>query len=574
MAKTYKRTLVTSALPYANGYVHLGHLAGAYLPADTYVRYLRLKGEEAVFICGSDEHGVPITLRADEEGKTPKDIIDRYHPANGAAFAKARVDFDFWGRTSDPLHAEVTQEIFKALDAGGHIVKRTMKQWYSEKKKQFLPDRYVEGTCPHCGYKTARGDQCDSCGRTYESLDLAPPIVSRLPGDGSAPVVKETSHWMLKLGDFQGALAQWLEKDCGHWRSNVLQGSQGWLTKGLRERSITRDTAWGVKIPVADPEAEGKRIYVWFDAPIGYITFTRQWAEKTGRNWRNHWQSPDSRIIHFIGKDNIPFHAIIFPAMMMGASEREARKYQLVETVVSNEYLNFGADKFSKSKGNMLRIDAFVDAFGSDALRYYMTAVAPESSDSQFTWEHFQAKVNNELANNLGNFAHRTLTFTQKYFAGRVPEGMEFEDADLAMLDGIVRARDAMDEALGGFRFKQALEELMRLSGEGNQYFDACAPWKTRKTDPAACGRAIHVCLQVVGAISVLGEPFMPDACARLRASLGEAAPKMDGGAWGRVGPDLVAAKAALGVPEVLIKKMDDAALEAGMAKVTAAPLA
>ena len=571
------RVLVTSALPYANGKVHLGHLAGAYLPADIYVRWRRLKGDDALFICGSDEHGVPITLTALKRGCTPQEVVDEFHKANGEAFAAAQVVFDIWGRTSAPEHHRVTQEFFTRLERAGHIDRRMTQQYYSEKSKMFLPDRYVEGTCPNpaCHNLNARGDQCDNCGRTYDVTELENPR-SALPGDDSTPVLKSTYHWFLKLDGFQKRMEDFVARHepgtAAPWRANSLRGAEGWLKSndrqghkvGLRPRAITRDTEWGVDIPTDDPEKKGKRLYVWFDAPIGYVTFTQQLFAQHGNPeaWKDYWQDPECPIVHFIGKDNIPFHCIIFPAMMAGANDcpwPEQRDYQLPTQVVANEFLNFGGEKGSKSKGNAVEIGAFVERFGAEALRYYITAIAPEENDSNFTWEDFARRYNGELADVLGNFVHRTLTFTHKYFEGRIPEG-----APPGEREGKLRAETqaALAESaadLDAFHFKAGLARLMDLARAGNKYFDEKAPWAQRKTDLNACGTTLRACIETVAALALGLRPYLPNSAARVLLYFGVTGEQgFRPGSAGLSPLEIARPGVRLATPEVLFKKIEE----------------
>ena len=557
LAAPPERALVTSALPYANGHAHIGHLAGAYLPADVYVRFLRAWGSDVAFICGSDEHGVPTTLTAEREKTTPQAVIDRYHSANDAAFKSARVDFDIYSRTTEPRHIDETHHFFRRLHEGGHITKRETEQQFCGTCGRFLPDRYVEGRCPHCDAEGARGDQCDACGHLIDALRLISPKCKIC---GTAPEVRKTTHWFLRLQDFSEPLREWLEGKAD-WRANVRNTALGWITEGLRERPITRDLSWGVRLPedvVPAEEAEGKVIYVWFDAPIGYLTFTKIWAEKKGEpdRWRDYWLDPATPIIHFIGKDNIPFHAITWPAMMMGARDDEF-PFQLPNAVVANEYLNFGAGKFSKSAGRVIRVSDFVREFGSDALRYYIAAVMPESSDSEFTWEDFRARYT-ELADVLGNFCHRGLSFAKKRFDGRFPEAADPAEADRALLEEVRGARDDVADELTRFRFRAALGRVMDLARAGNRHFDERKPWETRKTDPADCARAIAASLAVTRALAVLIGPFLPDAAESLAKSLGGAAPETGAGPWRSIGEGGLPFGARLGEPEVLFPKLDE----------------
>jgi methionyl-tRNA synthetase len=561
------KVLITSALPYANGRVHLGHLAGAYLPADIYARWRRLKGDDAVFICGSDEHGVPITLTAIKRGCTPTEVVDEFHVANGKAFESVDVRFDIWGRTSHPDHHKVTQEFFVRLVRANHIDRRESKQYYSEQSKMFLPDRYVEGTCPRCGYDKARGDQCDNCGGTYEVTELKDPRCA-LPNDNSAPVLKPTLHWFLKLDDFQARLekmvASHAEGQPDAWRANSSRGAEGWLKMGLRARCITRDTEWGVDIPTKDPERLGKRLYVWFDAPIGYVTFTQQLFEGRGQKevWQDYWQNPDCPIIHFIGKDNIPFHCITFPAMMMGFNDSaypDERQYQMPTQVVANEFLNFGGEKGSKSKGNAIEIQDFVDRFGSEALRYYITAISPEENDSNFTWQDFAHRYNGELADVLGNFIHRSLTFTHKYFDGKIPEGAAAGDAEGRLRADAEKALAECGGLLDQFKFRAAQARLIELARAGNRYFDEKAPWSQRKTDLNACGTTLRVCIETVATLGLGLRPFLPRSAERILVTLG--VPEGEVAANGSSGRDpksIAKPGTALAKPEVLFKKIED----------------
>ncbi|MCK6473493.1 MAG: methionine--tRNA ligase [Planctomycetes bacterium] len=566
------KILVTAALPYANGRVHLGHLAGAYLPADVYVRWRRLKGDDVVFVCGSDEHGVPITLNAIKRGCSPQEVVDEYHPANGAAFAAAGVQFDIWSRTSSPEHHALSQQFFTRLHEQGFIDKREIQQLYSEQSKMFLPDRYVEGTCPRCGNTDARGDQCDACGGTYEVTELKNPRCA-LPGDTSKPVLKSTAHWFLLLDKFQKPLEAYVaahgESSAAPWRLNSLRGSEGWLKMGLRARCITRDTEWGVQIPLGNEDVSGKRLYVWFDAPIGYVTFTQQLFAQRGNpgGWKDYWQNPDCPIYNFIGKDNIPFHCITWPAMQLGANGKVPpgeRPYSLATNVVANEFLNFGADKFSKSKGNLIEIGWFVERFGAEALRYYLTAIAPEDNDSTFTWSDFAHRYNGELADVWGNFVHRTLTFTHKYFEGMVPEGAPAGETEAKLRAEVAAARAESAASLDGFRFKAALGRVLDAARAGNRYFDERAPWKQRKDDLAACGTTIRVCLETVAGLALALRPFLPDSSAKILGAFG-----LDGAAAHKAGSAnqdaaaLVKPGTALAQPEVPFKKIEEKDLPA-----------
>ena len=559
--KQFARTLVTSALPYANGHIHLGHIAGAYLPADVYVRYLRLRGRKVLYIGGSDEYGVPITLTALKEGITPQDVIDRYHAANAEAFRRLGISYDLYGRTSWPLHVDTTQRFFTTLDRGGHIHEQEMELWFSPQLGKFLPDRYVKGTCPKCGYADANGDECEACGAQYSAKDLVNPRAN-VPGDTSTPELRKSKHWFLNLPDFTERLKAWLENH-PEWRANVKGIAQGWVGD-LRPRCITRDTDWGVPIPVDDPGAADKRIYVWFDAPIGYITNTRQWALDAGLGddgWKPWWQDESTRLVHFIGKDNVPFHAVIFPAMLMGQGD-----YILADHVVGNEYLNIfnrrtgQSEKGSKSRGNMITVRWALEQFPADALRYYLCAIAPESKDSDFDWDDFMNRYNGELCDVVGNFVHRSLTMTVKNFDGKVPEAGELLAEDAAMLDAIGEHAGLVAESLGEFRFRQAVERLIELGRRANVYFDAMQPWVTRKTDMTRTGTTLHVCCQVVRGLCVLMAPFLPEGARTLagilNVSLPENGPEGGGDGWDQA-IERLAAGSPLNTPVVLFPKLD-----------------
>lgn len=563
-AGRFQRTLVTSALPYANGHIHLGHIAGAYLPADIYIRFLRLKGWPVLYICGSDEFGVPITLTALKEGVSPREVVDRYHFANEEAFRRLGIAFDIFGRTTWPLHVDSTQDFFRRLDAAGHIEKQDMELWYSEQSAKFLPDRYVKGTCPKCGYRDASGDECEQCGAQYAAHDLIEPRVN-IPGDTSTPVLRRSTHWFLRLQDFSKPLKEWLNSHT-EWRANVRGIALSWV-EDLRSRCITRDTDWGVPIPIDDPIAEGKRIYVWFDAPIGYITNTRQWginAKNDPRAWEVWWKDRTTRLVHFLAKDNVPFHTVIFPAMLMGVGD-----YILPDNVLGNEYLNVfnrqtgKAEKGSKSKGNMISVRWFLERFSRDALRYYLCAIMPETKDAAFDWDEFVNRYNGELCDVVGNFVHRSLTMTVKNFQGKVPEpaaagGLDAEDT--ALLESLPGLMDGIAESIENFRFRQASERLIDLGRRANVYFDAKAPWTTRKTDVARTGTTLYVCCQVVRALCTAMAPFVPDGAEKLAGTLGVqiAYSGPDGGPdrW-NAAKERLAPGSPIHPPEVLFPKLD-----------------
>jgi methionyl-tRNA synthetase len=559
--KKFQRTLVTSALPYANGHIHLGHIAGAYLPADVYVRYMRLRGEAVLYVGGSDEYGVPITLTALKEGITSQEVIDRYHHANKAAFERLGISYDIYGRTSWELHADTTQRFFTKLFEDGYIHQEDIELWYSEQSDRFLPDRYVRGTCPKCGYEEANGDECESCGAQYPPQDLVAPRAN-IPGDNSMPILKNSRHWFLDLPKFQGQLKEWLETH-PEWRANVKGIANSWVDD-LRSRCITRDTDWGVPIPLDVPEAQGKKIYVWFDAPIGYVTNTRQWGIDTHGDpeaWEGWWKQSDTRLLHFIGKDNIPFHAVIFPAMLLGQGD-----FIMADNVVGNEYLNIfnrqtgKSEKGSKSRGNMISVKWAVEQFDPDVLRYYLCANAPESKDADFDWDDFMTRYNGELCDVVGNFVHRCLTMTVKNFDGHIPHPGALDADDQAMLDAIPEGIDAMSESLDGFRFRQALERFIDLGRKANVYFDGKAPWTTRKTDMERTGTTLYVCCQIVHGLCHAMAPFMPGGAKKLAGILNIALP--EGGPSGgedvwSLGKAPIAAGLPLNNPEVLFPKLD-----------------
>jgi methionyl-tRNA synthetase len=544
--------LITSALPYANGAIHIGHLAGAYLPADVFTRYLRLRGHDVHFLSGSDEHGVPITIRADSEGTTPRDVIDRYHNYNEAAFRSAGIEFDIFGRTSWPEHVEATHEFFRALDAQGHIEKGELEQFYSPGKKQFLPDRYVEGTCPRCGADGARGDQCDACGATYEASELVNPK-SKLPGDTSTPELRKTTHWFLRLSDFEARLKDWLETQT-HWRPNVLGTALAWVRDGLRTRCITRDTTWGVSIPVDDADRAGKSLYVWFDAPIGYVTNSRVWAAQIGEpeRWKRYWQDDSCWLYHFIGKDNIPFHAVIFPAMLIGTGG-----YNLPYNVVSNEFLNFGPDKFSKSRGNVIEIDTMVREFGQSALRFYLTHRAPETADQPFTWEDFQKVVSTALVNDFGNAANRCISYAARQFDGKIPPKGDLTAVDREFLAEVDKVFADTAELFDLCKFRQASEGCLQIARAINRYVDEQAPWKAIKTDRDRAGTILWTAIQALQRQAVAAAPIIPQS-ARVLAGMIGAQELLLPGRWDDATTREVPGGADFGRVELLFVKLDD----------------
>ncbi len=543
-----KRTLVTSALPYANGPIHLGHLAGAYLPADFYVRYKRMREEDVVFICGSDEHGVPITIAADKEGVTPQAIVDRFHAKNKKTFEEFGISFDYFGRTSSAVHHETSQDFFRVLNDKGVFKKKSETQLYDEKAGMFLPDRYVKGTCPHCEYTEAFGDQCEKCGTSLSSSDLIEP---RSMVTGEKPVYKETEHWFLPLGDFQKRLQNWLE-EADDWKPNVMGQVKSWLTQGLGDRAVTRDLTWGVPVPVDG--SDGKVLYVWFDAPIGYISATKEWAELRGDPglWEKYWRDQDSDLIHFIGKDNIVFHCIMFPAVLMSYDG-----YVLPKNVPANEFLNLEGQKLSTSRGWAVWVDEYLKDFEPDLLRYVLGTGLPETKDADFSWKYFQDHVNGELADILGNFVFRTLSFTSRYFENRVPASGSLTNEDRAVLGEITRIKEEVENHYESFRFRDAIQKSMNLARAGNKYFTEMEPWHLRKKDMERCGAVINVCCQITAALSVLFEPIIPDACRKLRETL-----HIRSANWQDISEHTLEDGRSVIKGEILFNKIEDEAIE------------
>ena len=511
-----EKILVTSALPYANGPIHLGHLSGAYLPADIYVRYKRLCGADIVYICGSDEHGVPITITADKEKVSPQTIIDRYHSINKEAFEKVGMSFDIYSRTSLPIHHQTAQEFFKNFYDRKILKSKISMQFYDEQAKMFLPDRYVEGTCPKCGYEEARSDECEKCGALYEPSELKNP---RSKVSGSQPTLRETLHYYFPLGDYQARLEKYVEEmnlKYG-WKDNVLQYCKNWFKEGLKERAVTRDLDWGIKAPI-DHSNGTKVIYVWFEAVLGYISATKELSLKKGDKelWRNYWQDPDTKYIAFIGKDNIVFHTIIFPAMLMAWNDGNPDKYILPANVPANEFLNFEGKKFSKSRGWGIDLIDFLNLFPADPLRYTLASNMPETQDTNFYWKEFQYKNNSELADIFGNFVNRVFTFAEKHFNGTVPEIGALEEIDKKMIDDIIQGPIKISKHLEAFKFKDAIFEMMNLARAGNKYFNDNEPWKTIKFDKSRCSTTINLCLQTIYALAEVFYPVIPFTCEKL----------------------------------------------------------
>ena len=548
MDKNFKRTLVTCALPYANGPIHIGHLAGVYVPADIYVRYLRMRGREVLYVCGSDEHGVPITIKARQQGCTPQDIVDKYHGIIKDSFEGLGIHFDIYGRTSSEIHARNASAFFRKLYDDGKFITRESEQYYDPEAKTFLADRYIVGTCPKCGNEGAYGDQCEKCGSTLSPEELINP---RSKLSGAAPVKKKTTHWYLPLQDYEAWLREWILEGHQEWRSNVYGQVKSWLDGGLQPRAVTRDLDWGVPVPVEG--AEGKVLYVWFDAPIGYISNTQ---ELLPDSWEKWWKSPDTRLVHFIGKDNIVFHCIVFPAMLKAYGDG----YILPDNVPANEFLNLEGDKISTSRGWAVWAHEYLKDFPGkeDVLRYVLTANAPETKDNDFSWKDFQQRNNSELVAIFGNFVNRAMVLTHKYFDGKVPVCGRLEDIDKEVLAEIPQLKASMEKNIEGFKFREALKDAMGIARIGNKYISDTEPWKVAKTDLERTGTILNISLQICADLAIAFEPFTPFAAERLRTMLGSG---LDWEVLGR--PQVLPAGHQLGTPELLFAKIEDEAIQA-----------
>ena len=549
----FKRNLITTALTYANGPVHIGHLAGVYVPADIYVRYLRKKGEDVAFIGGSDEHGVPITIKAQKEGVTPQDIVDRYHKIIKDSFEELGISFDIYSRTSSKTHHELSSAFFKKLYDEGKFIEKTSMQFYDEKAGQFLADRYIVGKCPHCGNERAYGDQCEACGTSLNATDLIDPVSAIT---GNKPELKETKHWYLPLDQYEGWLKEWILEEHKEWKPNVYGQCKSWLDNGLQPRAVTRDLDWGVPVPIEG--AEGKVLYVWFDAPIGYISATKDLTPE----WEKYWKDPETRMIHFIGKDNIVFHCIIFPAMLKADGS-----YILPDNVPANEFLNLEGDKISTSRNWAVWLHEYLVEFPGkqDVLRYVLTANAPETKDNDFTWKDFQTRNNSELVAIYGNFINRTLVLTQKYFANRVPERGELTDYDKEVLAEIPQIVERVEKSLETFHFRDALKEAMNLARLGNKYLADTEPWKVIKTDEGRVKTILNICLQISANLSTLMEPFMPFSSQKLREFM-----NIDVIDWAKMGDGVIPAGHELGEAGLLFEKIEDATIQAQIDKLLA----
>ncbi|MFN2337088.1 MAG: methionine--tRNA ligase, partial [Bacteroidales bacterium] len=544
--KKYKRHLITSALPYANGPIHIGHLAGVYVPSDIYTRYLRMRGEDVISICGSDEHGVPITLKARKEGITPQEVVDRYHELNKKAFSDFGISFDIYSRTSNEIHYETASQFFRKLYDQGEFIEKTASQYYDEEAGCFLADRYITGICPHCSNENAYGDQCEKCGTSLSPTDLINP---RSTISGSAPVKRDTLHWYLPLDKYEPWLRKWILDEHTEWKSNVYGQCKSWLDQGLQPRAVSRDLDWGVPVPVEG--AEGKVLYVWFDAPIGYISATRELTP----DWEKYWKDPETRMIHFIGKDNIVFHCIIFPAMLKAEGS-----YILPDNVPANEFLNLESDKISTSRNWAVWLQEYLIDFPGkqDSLRYALCASAPETKDNDFTWKEFQARNNNELVAILGNFVNRTLVLTNNYYKGEVPPPGAMTEYDTATVASIMTCRENVESNLEAFRFRQALAEAMNLARLGNKYLADTEPWKVIKTDPERVKTIMYVSLQITANLAILLEPFLPFSMDKLRGWLGIA-----GLSWDAAGrSDLLLPGHTVSSGELMFSKVEDEEIE------------
>ena len=559
--KNPKRYTITAALPYTNGPVHIGHLAGVYIPADIYARYLRLNKKDVLFVCGSDEHGVPITLKAKKQGVTPQQIVDKYHALIKDAFERFGITFDNYSRTSANIHYKTASDFFKKLYEDGKFIEETSKQLYDEEAKQFLADRFVVGTCPKCGNEESYGDQCEKCGTSHNATDLINP---RSAITGNVPTLKETKHWYLPLNEYQDWLKEWiLVQHKNDWKTNVLGQVKSWIDDGLKPRAVTRDLDWGIPVPVKG--AEGKVLYVWFDAPIGYISASKEWAEKEGTNWEPYWKDENTKLVHFIGKDNIVFHCIIFPVMLKAEGS-----YILPDNVPANEFLNLEGDKISTSKNWAVWLHEYLEEFPGkqDVLRYVLTANAPETKDNDFTWKDFQARNNNELVAIFGNFINRVVVLTGKYYDGVVPEAVKFTETDSDTLKKLQAYPEIISRSVERYRFREALSEMMNLARLGNKYLADEEPWKQVKTNPERVQTIMYVALQIAAGLSVLSAPFLPFTSEKLKKMLR----LPDGKSWSDVteAKELLPAGHQIGKAELLFSKIEDTEIQKQLDKLEA----
>ncbi|HLA68611.1 MAG TPA: methionine--tRNA ligase [Bacteroidota bacterium] len=568
--KQHKRILVTAALPYANGYIHLGHLAGAYLPADIYVRYQRRKGRDVLFLCGSDEHGVAITVTAEKEKLSPKDVIDRYHPANRQAFEQFGMSFDVFSRTSIPAHHETAQEFFREFHKRSLLREKKELQLYCEHDRMFLADRYVEGTCPHCGSNQARGDQCENCGSWLNQTDLIDPKCRIC---GRTPVVRETTHLYFPLGEYQKRLEAYIAERNRRdgWKDNVLRYCDSWFKQGLEDRAVTRDLTWGVRVPVK--EFESKVIYVWFDAVLGYVTAAKEWARNIGQPdaWKGYWNNEETKYVAFIGKDNVVFHCIVFPAMLMAWNDSSGEKYVLPENVPANEFLNFEGQKFSKSRGWGIDVRDFLRFFPSDTLRYALAATLPESRDSDFYLKDFQAHTNNELADILGNFVNRTLAFVHRTFQGKVPKLGRLSSRDKDMKEAMKQAPEKVGKLFESYRFRDGVAEAMNLARTANKYFNDSEPWVTAKSNPEQCATTLNLCVQTVRCLAVLFEPVVPGLSHNIWRML-TLKESIEDTRWDSAADLVLSDGHELTKPEILVQKIEDQQLDAMIKSLNETP--
>ena len=554
MSKEYKRYLITSALPYANGPVHIGHLAGVYVPSDIYTRYLRLKGHDVISVCGSDEHGVPITIKAKKEGITPQQVVDRYHEIIEKSFRRLGMSFDIYSRTSSPTHRVTASEFFRKLYDEGKFIEQTSEQFYDEEAKTFLADRYIVGTCPRCQNEKAYGDQCEKCGSTLSPDELINP---KSAVSGAVPVKRETKHWYLPLDKYEGFLREWILEGHKEWKSNVYGQCKSWLDLGLQPRAVSRDLDWGIPVPVEG--ADGKVLYVWFDAPIGYISATKGLTP----DWEKYWKSEDTKMVHFIGKDNIVFHCIVFPSMLKAHGD-----YILPENVPANEFLNLEGDKISTSQNWAVWLHEYLDEFPGkeDVLRYVLCANAPETKDNDFTWKDFQARNNSELVAVLGNFVNRALVLTKKYYDGVIPERGELTEYDEATIEELQKIKASLERNIEHYHFREALKDAMAYSRIGNKYLADTEPWKVVKTDPERVKTILNIALQITANTAIAIEPFMPFSAEKMLKMLA-----VDKFGWEQLGSmELLAAGHAIGDAELLFEKIEDDVIQAQLDKLEA----
>ncbi|MFL2564072.1 MAG: methionine--tRNA ligase [Flavobacteriales bacterium] len=557
MSKEVKRYTITAALPYTNGPVHIGHLAGVYIPSDIYARFLRSNKKDVVFVCGSDEHGVPITISAKKEGVSPQEVVDKYHKLIGDSFKALGISFDIYHRTSDKLHHETASDFFEHLHQKNLFVEKESEQYFDEKENQFLADRYITGTCPHCGYEGAYGDQCESCGTSLSATDLIEPKSAL---SGNKPVMKETKHWFLPLDKYESWLKEWiLEGHKSDWKSNVYGQCKSWLDQGLHPRAVTRDLDWGIPVPVEG--ADGKVLYVWFDAPIGYISATKQWAKDTGKDWEPYWKSEDTKLVHFIGKDNIVFHCVIFPSMLKAHGD-----YILPDNVPANEFLNLEGDKISTSRNWAVWLHEYLEDFPGmqDVMRYVLCATAPESKDNDFTWKDFQTRNNSELVGIYGNFINRVVVLTNKYYDGYVPPRGEMTDDDRQVISELKLFPAKIAKSIEAYRYREALMEVMNLARLGNKYLADEEPWKLVKTDEVRTKTIMNIALQIAANLSVVSEPFMPFSAHKLAGMLG-----LNQLSWKDAGSDAFLEEGSkIESAQLLFRKIEESEIEAQLKKL------